>query len=73
MSFNPNTDTNWASVSAADGLTNGAQERTFLLTFVQYMCNQATVGGGTINAVMIQSAISAAQYSAGQGAGGRNF
>jgi hypothetical protein len=73
MSFNPNTDTNWANVVNALNVQNGAQQPLFLQTLVQFFCLGATTGGITLNAGEIAAAISAAEYTSGIGAGNRNF
>jgi hypothetical protein len=71
MSFNPNTDTNWAQVVVALNKLPGPQADNFKVALIQYLCNDVT-NTTTINAAEFTNGITQALFTA-QHENVRNF
>ena len=63
MTFNINTDANWANVVATVGALPGNQQVPFYVALIQYLCAQATTSI-TLNTAAMSTAISTAAFTA---------
>ena len=71
MTFNPNTDTNWAQVVVAVNGMSAEAANYFYTQLIQYICNDVT-NSTTINAAEFTNAITAASNGSKRG-GERTF
>lgn len=71
MTFNPNTDTNWAQVVAKLNVLSAEAQNYFLTQFAQYICNDVT-NSTTINGAELTNAVTTA-FNGASRAGERTF